>query len=157
MRPETFCFRCGRRNPAERSTCSLCGAPLAPADGLTAAHEPVGKGVPDGRAANDDAAQYRTGEPCLLVTRGPIAGVRFGVGDGTTTVGRDPRNDVFLDDITVPRRQAVIRRHNTRFSVADVGSFNGTYLNGARIDTDALLSDGDDIQIGRFKLVFLEY
>ena len=92
-----------------------------------------------------------------MVTRGPIAGSRFALGDGTTTVGRDPRNDVFLDDITVSRRQAVIRKQSVGFSVADVGSFNGTYLNGARIDTDALLSDGDDIQIGRFKLVFLEY
>ena len=91
-----------------------------------------------------------------MVTRGPIAGSRFGVGDGTT-IGRDPRNDVFLDDITVSRHQAVIRRRNARCSVADVGSFNGTYLNGARIQTEALLIDGDDLQIGKFKLVFLEY
>ena len=158
MTPETFCNRCGRRNPAQRSTCSLCGAPLAHAvDDATAAHDPVGDGVLNRRPATDETTQYRTGEACLLVTRGPIAGSRFRVGGGTTTIGRDPRNDVFLDDITVSRRQAVIRRRDARCSVVDVGSFNGTYLNGARIDAEALLSDGDDLQIGRFRLVFLAY
>lgn len=150
---EIFCNRCGRRNVADRSTCSVCGAPLDRTDeDLTALHDVVVvEGFPE-----DDVTQHRTGEPCLFVTGGPVAGSRFRLGDETTTLGRDPRNDVFLDDVTVSRRQAEIRSHNSRFVVHDVGSFNGTYLNGARIDGEALLSDGDELRIGRFKVVFLE-
>lgn len=149
---EIFCNRCGRRNAADRSTCFVCGAALDRADeDLTALHDVVVvEGVPE-----DDVIHHRTGEPCLFVTGGPGAGSRFRLGGETTTLGRDPRNDVFLDDVTVSRRQAEIRSQNSRFVVHDVGSFNGTYLNGARIDAEALLSDGDELRIGRFKIVFL--
>lgn len=151
---EIFCNRCGLRNAADRSTCSGCGAPLDHADDdPTALHDAV---VPAGPPGNE-ATPHRTGTPCLLVTGGPGAGSRFGLGDGTTSLGRDPRNDVFLDDVTVSRRHAEIRRRSSHVAIRDVGSFNGTYLNGARIETDAVLSDGDDLRIGRFRVVFLEF
>ncbi|HEY7876065.1 MAG TPA: FHA domain-containing protein, partial [Actinomycetota bacterium] len=65
--------------------------------------------------------------------------------------------DIFLDDITVSRRHAEIRRgdgSSDRFSLHDVGSLNGTYVNRERVE-DAGLRSGDEIQIGKFKLVFL--
>ena len=71
-----------------------------------------------------------------------------------TPVGRHPRSDIFLDDVTVSRRHAEFRLENGEFQVVDVGSLNGTYVNRDRIDRVAL-NDGDEVQIGKFRLVFL--
>jgi pSer/pThr/pTyr-binding forkhead associated (FHA) protein len=68
-------------------------------------------------------------------------------------VGRHGQADILLDDVTVSRRHVEVERIADRYLVRDVGSLNGTWLNGGRIDT-AELSDGDELQIGRFKLVF---
>lgn len=70
-------------------------------------------------------------------------------------VGRSPRSDIFLDDVTVSRRHAEIRRENQRFIIQDAGSLNGTYVNRVRVDA-VDLRNGDEIQIGkyRFKFVF---
>ena len=91
----------------------------------------------------------------LVVRAGPNAGSTFAVDKEVVTAGRHPDSDIFLDDITVSRRHAEVRREGTRLIVADVGSLNGTYLNRERID-EAGLGDGDELQIGRFKLLFLQ-
>jgi pSer/pThr/pTyr-binding forkhead associated (FHA) protein len=70
-----------------------------------------------------------------------------------TSVGRHPDSDIFLDDITVSRRHAEIRRRGTTFVLHDVGSLNGTYVNRDRIDS-VELTDGDEVQIGKYRLVF---
>jgi pSer/pThr/pTyr-binding forkhead associated (FHA) protein len=69
------------------------------------------------------------------------------------TAGRHPESDIFLDDITVSRRHAEIRRGPSAFTVHDVGSLNGTYLNRERVEDGELVA-GDELQIGKFKLVF---
>ena len=94
------------------------------------------------------------GSALLLVQRGPGAGARFLLDSDTVTVGRHPDSDIFLDDITVSRRHAEVRRQGAKLVVADVGSLNGTYLNRERIE-QADLSDGDTVQVGKFKLVFV--
>ena len=71
-----------------------------------------------------------------------------------TTAGRHPESDIFLDDVTVSRRHAEFYRQGGRFTVRDVGSLNGTYVNRERIE-EADLSGGDEVQIGKFRLVFL--
>ncbi|MDN5933964.1 MAG: FHA domain-containing protein, partial [Pseudonocardia sp.] len=68
--------------------------------------------------------------------------------------GRHPDSDIFLDDVTVSRRHAEFRRDAGEFVVVDVGSLNGTYVNREPVDT-AVLADGDEVQIGKFRLVFL--
>lgn len=70
-------------------------------------------------------------------------------------VGRSPKSDVFLDDVTVSRRHAEIYREDRGFRIRDVGSLNGTYVNRVRVDT-VDLRNGDEIQVGkyRFKFVF---
>ena len=73
--------------------------------------------------------------------------------DGRVTAGRGPDSDIFLDDVTVSRKHAVFSREGDRFSVRDVGSLNGTYLNRERLDA-ALLTNRDEVQIGKFRLVF---
>ena len=65
----------------------------------------------------------------LVVKRGPNAGARFLLDRDTTTAGRHPEADIFLDDVTVSRRHAEFRRNDGEFEVVDVGSLNGTYVN----------------------------
>ncbi|HTG46751.1 MAG TPA: FHA domain-containing protein [Actinomycetota bacterium] len=86
--------------------------------------------------------------------RGPNAGSTFLVQEDSTTVGRGPESAVFLDDVTVSRAHAVLeRRAGDAWFVRDVGSLNGTYVNGEQVDETALAT-GDEVQIGRFKLTF---
>jgi hypothetical protein len=94
------------------------------------------------------------GTALLVVLRGPNAGSRFLLDDDFTSAGRHPDSDIFLDDVTVSRRHAEFYRHGDGFTVRDVGSLNGTYVNRERIE-DAELFGGDEVQIGKFRLLFL--
>jgi pSer/pThr/pTyr-binding forkhead associated (FHA) protein len=87
------------------------------------------------------------------VRRGPNQGARFLLDADVTVAGRHPDADIFLDDVTVSRRHAEFVRHGTSFQVKDLGSLNGTYFDGVRIDT-ALLGDGAEVQVGKFRLTF---
>ena len=93
------------------------------------------------------------GTALLVVRRGPNAGSRFLLDSDVTTTGRHPDSDIFLDDITVSRRHAEFRRTDAGFVVVDVGSLNGTYVNRRRVD-DVVLTGGDEVQIGKYRLVF---
>lgn len=94
-----------------------------------------------------------SGSALLIVRRGPNSGARFLLDTDVTTVGRHPNADIFLDDVTVSRKHAEFLRHGTAFEVKDLSSLNGTYFDGVRIET-ALLSDGAEVQIGKFRLTF---
>lgn len=94
------------------------------------------------------------GSALLVVKRGPNAGSRFLLDQPTTSAGRHPDSDIFLDDVTVSRRHAEFRLDSGEFQVVDVGSLNGTYVNREPVDS-ATLANGDEVQIGKFRLVFL--
>jgi pSer/pThr/pTyr-binding forkhead associated (FHA) protein len=94
------------------------------------------------------------GTALLAVRRGPNAGARFLLDHDVTTSGRHPDSDIFLDDVTVSRRHAEFHRDSGTFTVRDVGSLNGTYVNRERVES-ATLSNGDEVQIGKFRLVFI--
>ncbi|PQM48442.1 Glycogen accumulation regulator GarA [Mycobacterium talmoniae] len=94
------------------------------------------------------------GSALLVVKRGPNAGSRFLLDQPTTSAGRHPDSDIFLDDVTVSRRHAEFRLEGNEFQVVDVGSLNGTYVNREPVDS-AVLANGDEVQIGKFRLVFL--
>jgi pSer/pThr/pTyr-binding forkhead associated (FHA) protein len=94
------------------------------------------------------------GSALLVVKRGPNAGSRFLLDQDVTTAGRHPDSDIFLDDVTVSRRHAEFRREGNGYTVHDVGSLNGTYVNRERIEA-AALTGGDEVQIGKFRLVYL--
>jgi pSer/pThr/pTyr-binding forkhead associated (FHA) protein len=98
-------------------------------------------------------AALPSGSALLVVRRGPNVGARFLLDADVTTVGRHPEADIFLDDVTVSRRHAEFIRYGTSFQVKDLGSLNGTYFDGVRIDV-ALLSDGAEVQVGKFRLTF---
>ncbi len=94
------------------------------------------------------------GSALLVVKRGPNAGSRFLLDRASTSAGRHPDSDIFLDDVTVSRRHAEFRNDSGDFVVVDVGSLNGTYVNREPVDM-AVLANGDEVQIGKFRLVFL--
>ena len=88
--------------------------------------------------------------PHLLVTNGPLAKRRFVIGDGLI-IGRQD-SDLLLDDPQVSRRHAVVRAVDGELEVEDLGSANGTFVNGARVDIPHRLSAGDQIAIGPIML-----
>jgi len=106
-------------------------------------------------SAQDQATvdALRHGTALLVVLRGPNAGARFLLDADEVSSGRHPNSDIFLDDVTVSRKHATFRREGDVFMVRDVGSLNGTYVNRERID-QAALKTRDEVQIGKFRLVF---
>jgi pSer/pThr/pTyr-binding forkhead associated (FHA) protein len=98
-------------------------------------------------------AALPAGSALLIVKRGPSDGSRFLLDVDVTTAGRHPNAEIFLDDVTVSRKHAEFRRDSNGFTVTDLASLNGTYLNGSRVDS-AELADGDEVQVGKFRLTF---
>ena len=92
----------------------------------------------------------------FVVTDGPIAGSKYLLGAGKSTIGRHPESSIFFDDITVSRRHAEVTLSGNEVKVTDVGSLNGTYLNQRQIDSSQQLVPGDVLQIGKFKLVYFQ-
>jgi pSer/pThr/pTyr-binding forkhead associated (FHA) protein len=146
------CTACGAENAADARFCSQCGAPLADAEATTTLPrmDDSGELSPVAAAAVEGLAP---GNALLVVQRGPGAGSRFLLDSDLVHVGRHPDSDIFLDDVTVSRRHAEFTRTGDSFAVSDTGSLNGTYVNRDRIDS-VLLKDGDEVQIGKFRLVF---
>ena len=164
-----FCTACGKQNPDDARFCSQCGTRLASADS-PAPSEPasestatiaLGLGVEKADTSDRqlnavDAAAVDalpSGHALLVVQRGPGSGSRFLLDADVVTAGRHPDSEIFLDDVTVSRRHAEFHRTGDTFTVSDVGSLNGTYVNRDRIDR-VQLKDGDEVQIGKYRLVF---
>lgn len=103
---------------------------------------------------HDAIGALPSGSALLVVRRGPNIGARFLLDADLTTVGRHPDADIFLDDVTVSRRHAEFLRSGTNFEVKDLGSLNGTYLDGNRISGTIALYDGAEVQVGKFRLTF---
>ena len=147
-----FCTRCGHPNRDDARFCAECGAPLQEDATLTLTPvEPDEEGHDEFPFPHDE---LEPGQALLLVKRGPNAGSTFLMQEDEVSVGRNPDSGVFLDDITVSRAHAVFeRRAEDGWSVRDVGSLNGTYVNGEQVDRTKLAS-GDEVQVGKFKLTF---
>lgn len=101
----------------------------------------------------DTIMRLSDGTALLISTRGAVSGSRYLLDEDEITAGRDPRADILLDDSTVSRSHAVFRRVNGAYSVIDAGSLNGTYVNRQRVDQKQL-NNGDEIMIGKFRLVY---
>jgi pSer/pThr/pTyr-binding forkhead associated (FHA) protein len=158
-----FCTQCGQQNPEDSKFCARCGAPLTipatpgvPAVEQTTTISMTGLDTTDEHSdelADVGIESLPSGSALLVVKRGPNAGSRFLLDKDVTTVGRHPESDIFLDDVTVSRRHAEFHREADGFTVRDVGSLNGTYLNRERIE-ESPLAGGDEVQIGKFRLVY---
>lgn len=108
-----------------------------------------------GLTADDQAAiaALPATSALLIMHRGPNAGARFLLDEEQVTVGRHPRADIFLDDVTVSRKHAIFKQQGDSFVVTDSGSLNGTYINRTRID-QWVLRTGDEVQIGKYRMTF---
>lgn len=103
--------------------------------------------------AQDVIAALPANSALLIVQRGPNRGARFLLDAESTTAGRHPASDIFLDDVTVSRKHCVFEKIGATFRVRDIGSLNGTYINRERIDATEL-HDGDEVQIGKYRMTF---
>jgi len=152
-----FCTKCGHYNPGNSIFCARCGARFDQ-DDTSHGDSTVGLPAVESEAEEEVEVPLPTepleeGNALLVIKKGPDAGMSFTINRDLIIVGRHPESDIFLDDITVSRRHAEIRREGAAFELLDTGSLNGTYLNRERIETSKLES-GDEIQIGKFRLLF---
>lgn len=108
---------------------------------LTVAEHEAVNGLPSGAAL-------------LVVRHGQDQGARFLLDQDVTVAGRHPAVDIFLDDVTVSRRHAQFNRAGVQFSVRDLGSLNGTFCEGERINSETLLTDGMEVQVGKYRFTF---
>lgn len=153
-----FCNQCGHRNPPSSAFCSSCGSPLDSLVDRTITLSAIDP-LQDAPGPDDDIAvpiaELPAGVGVLIVRAGAQAGARFPLEAGRTRLGRHPDSEISLDDITVSRRHAEIERTPDGYVVSDAGSLNGTYVNQERVERLAL-RHGDELQIGKFRLVFFE-
>ncbi|MGA4507546.1 FHA domain-containing protein [Propionibacteriaceae bacterium G1746] len=152
------CPACGHANAVGSNFCSQCGEKLTK---LTDATRTIPVVSDDGRPIQEhstDLAEVARGLPAgnalLLVERGPDAGARYLLDTDRATVGRHPSSDIFLDDITVSRHHSVFTRTAEGFAIADLGSLNGTYVNRVLVEGVTPLRQGDEVQIGKFRMIF---
>ena len=89
----------------------------------------------------------------LLVLQGPDKGRRYELPDVAALIGRESRA-LPMSDNTVSRRHCELVPHDGQWILKDLGSSNGTYVNGLRVDNTYALKLGDQIRVGKTLLVF---
>lgn len=153
------CPECGQPLPESVNFCSNCGASLRSQTGDTTRVIPVQTDEPPRVELTDTQLSVLENVPAgtgvLLVVRGPNQGSKFLLDRETISAGRHPQSDIFLDDVTVSRHHARFTERGGHRWIADLNSLNGTYVNRALIDGEVALRNGDEVQIGKFRLVFL--
>ncbi len=144
------CSACGSALNTGAKFCSSCGAPagaeatqatgaLTPVETPAAVEEPSGAG-----------AQFAV----IVVNQGPNKGMAYTLTPPLVKVGRNPDQEVFLDDITVSRQHAELRWLDGDWHLVDLGSLNGSRVNQEPV-TSTVLSSGDEIQIGKYRFWFM--
>ena len=120
-------------------------------------HDPTVSYKPETKTGETGTAEHLIGafRYALVVERGPRTGLTYVLGDGDTSAGRLPANTIFLGDVSVSRNHALFTADSTGLRVKDLGSTNGTYINGEREEEKALVP-GDKVIIGRFHLVVVK-
>ena len=149
-----YCQECGFQNPEAANYCARCGALLVKDEGSS---ETTQTFTPDDGDESQSEALEDLGVkgPALVVrSGGGRAGEIFPLG-GETTIGRSPECGIFLDDVTVSRKHAVLAERNGGFFIEDQGSLNGTFVNRKRVESAQLESD-DELQIGKYRLTFFD-
>ena len=148
------CRSCGHENEAGARYCSSCGTPLKIEDDTTAALALIEDRQSLEVELGDVLDQLPDGLGLVVVRRGPNAGSTYVLDADATRLGRHPDSEVFLDDVTVSRRHAVIQRSAAGYEISDAGSLNGTYVDHERVEREPL-RDMQEIQVGRFVLTFV--
>jgi hypothetical protein len=149
-----YCPECGFQNPEAANYCSKCGALLIVDEaGTETTQSYTPEEIEDENGLLDEIAAEG---PALVVrSGGGRAGEHFSPQAERTTIGRSPDNDIFLDDVTVSRKHAVLSQNGNEFLIEDLGSLNGTFVNRRRIESPTRLESGDEVQIGKYRLSFI--
>jgi ribosomal protein L40E len=149
----TYCPECGFQNPEAANYCARCGSALLKADEAetTMTFTPEDGDV-HGESVLDEIGL--TGPALVVRSGGGRSGETFTLGGERTTIGRSPDCGIFLDDVTVSRKHAILAQRDNHFRIEDQGSLNGTFVNRKRVEA-AELEDGDELQIGKYRLTFL--
>jgi FHA domain-containing protein len=148
-----YCSECGFQSPAAANYCARCGALLArPDEDETTVTLSPGDLRDDEDDVVDDSIE---GTALVVRAGGGIEGETFTPAGPRTLIGRSPECDVFLDDVTVSRRHAELLHEGEQFTIRDLGSLNGTFVNRKRVES-AELHDGDEVQVGKYRMTFLQ-
>jgi hypothetical protein len=150
-----YCPECGFQNPEAANFCARCGAHLV----KEAATDATQTFTPEELEGTDlglgDEDHGLEGPALVVRSGGGRTGETFRPAGDRTVIGRSPDCDIFLDDVTVSRKHALLVRDGNGFRVEDQGSLNGTFVNKRRIDA-APVENGDELQIGKYRLTFLD-
>lgn len=149
-----YCVNCGTTVPEHANFCPSCGTKLTPPEPGQGTTASIDLSALDQQAKLEDLPALQPGTGMLVVVRGPSAGARFLLDHDVVSIGRHPDAELFLDDVTVSRRHAEIHRTESGWVLRDLGSMNGTYVSGSRVEEHHLRT-GDEVQVGRFKLVYV--
>lgn len=145
------CPECGSPQSDAHRFCARCGAPLPARHQDTTGPFPIA----DAEGAAGITLPKGSGPALAVLSGGGLDGEIFALGPGTLTIGRAGDCDVFLDDVTVSRHHATLTLAEGGALLVDLGSMNGTYINRRRIEAEERLEDGDEVQVGKFRLTFL--
>lgn len=154
-----ICAKCGHENADGSNFCAQCGERLVTASDTTSVIPAIDEDAhaPHAEISAEDSAAVHAlppGHALLVVTRGPDVGARYMLDRPETLAGRSPDCDIFLDDITVSRHHAKFIMDADGVTITDLGSLNGTYVNRTLVDGSAILRHGEEVQIGKFRMVF---
>jgi hypothetical protein len=149
-----YCPECGFQNPETANYCAKCGALLVKDESGTETTQQYTPEEADEEAASALEDLGVKGPALIVRSGGGRSGETFYPQGERTTIGRSPDCEIFLDDVTVSRKHAVVLQRDGTFLVEDLGSLNGTFLNRRRIESGEL-ADGDELQIGKYRLTFL--
>lgn len=142
------CPICGNPLSDNAESCNMCGFKLT---GSTRSFKPVElSGKIEGAAPVKQPS-----ESFLRVLRGPMIDTVFPLSQKTITIGRSPKCEVCLNDMTVSRLHAQIEPDESGYCIKDLNSFNGVWVNNQSVNAHHL-KQGDIVQLGKFSLVYQE-
>lgn len=133
------CLRCGAANNPQNRFCTTCGYDLS------------------GTRGHGDTYLAPNGRPLrcrITLHTGPLASQAFLLHQDTTTLGRTAGNDIVIPDGTVSRYHARLTFHNGQWTVEDLKSSNGTWVNGSRVTRPIPLQHGDELRLGDDIMLF---
>jgi len=151
------CPECGFANAEGANYCQKCGAFLAEQPSSSEGDTTAAYQLDESGELRPVDIEHATEAGATLAIRagGGRAGEVFQLSTERMTIGRSPDAEIFLDDVTVSRKHALLVKRRDGLYIDDLGSLNGTYINRRRIESHKL-ANGDELQVGKYKLTYLE-